>query len=203
LISTCPSCGSVRKIPVVYGNMRDAALELFDRGLIALGSSIFVGDLETWECGDCWTRYGSRQDTENEQLYRTLIRETFDNYKTVPLESRLSAKGLWILRLITTRLFQSGITQARIELSPEGARAMVEISSEWQETTPPPPSLLGPIVWLVGNQLKTTNSDSVPFPIEFKARIDRTDKRFKLIPNRDLPFLSFSIQGDTEALQVQ
>lgn len=194
MIPACPHCESVRRIPIVYGNMRDMALDLADRGFIALGGSTFIGELETWECTDCWTRYGSRTDHENELLYLAMIKEAFDNYETVSLDTRLAAKALRALRLITVRLFELGITEARIESTSEGNRAMVEMSSIWQETSPPPPSLLRPITWLVENHFRMSSSESAPSSIQFDARIAKMDKKFILVPHSVLPFVVFAIR---------
>jgi hypothetical protein len=193
MVPTCPYCESSRRIPVIFGNTRDVALDLFDQGRIALGGSLLVGDLETWECADCWTRYGSRKDEENEQHYLATIEQTFDDYKAASSNERRTAKALWILRMITFRLFETGISQVRFESTPRGMRAMVEVASRWEDTPLPPASLLEPIVWLVENHPGSTTLGLTPPQIDFDARIAKTDKKFKLTRHADLPFLAFSI----------
>ena len=138
------------------------ALDLTDRGLITLGGSLYFGDLETWQCADCWTRYGSRNDQENESHYLAAIEQAFQDYHAFSPNKRRAAKGAWVLRLITVRLFELGISEARIESTQEGTRVMVRVASEWEEASPPPASLTDSVRWLVENELKEDDSESVP-----------------------------------------
>lgn len=55
----CPSCGREESIPLLWGLPDPTALELAERGLVALGGCMLGPNEPTLVCGACGLRWGS------------------------------------------------------------------------------------------------------------------------------------------------
>ncbi len=54
--SNCPHCGSTRVMPVIYG-LDESTREALRGGPIAVGD-VIGEEAKTWECRDCYHRWG-------------------------------------------------------------------------------------------------------------------------------------------------
>ena len=54
----CPSCGSSKVVPIVYGMPGSELAEAYERGEVELGGCVITGDDPQWRCKGCGHDWG-------------------------------------------------------------------------------------------------------------------------------------------------
>ena len=62
----CPSCGREESIPLLWGLPDQEAMELAERGLVALGGCMVMADEPTLVCRACGAHWGSDEPSADE-----------------------------------------------------------------------------------------------------------------------------------------
>ena len=57
-VSTCPTCGSDRVVPIVYGMPSMEAVEDYDAGKVQLGGCVITDNDPHWSCRSCDAHWG-------------------------------------------------------------------------------------------------------------------------------------------------
>ena len=65
----CPSCGREESIPLLWGLPDSEAMELAERGLVALGGCMVMRDEPTLACRACGAQWNSDEDVEDGDLH--------------------------------------------------------------------------------------------------------------------------------------
>ncbi len=63
----CPSCGQEESIPLLWGLPDPKAMDLAERGLVALGGCMVMADEPTLVCRGCGLRWGADELPDEER----------------------------------------------------------------------------------------------------------------------------------------